>query len=286
MINNDNQNTFIQEFAQELNRLRENPLSFVPALEDKLNSIKNDKIVVALGVKKIVDKSSLRSAIDFLQQVSPVGDRVTVNAKLCTLANVYMFGGDTKIAITESGLDQVSFCTYNEVKKEDCYGDFDRPTEIILCMLINGCRAPLVSSELTNLGIAISNDSVYLCFTSDLQENEESKTSYPGGEFSSYVEIQDCRTGLTDKIKKYGKPVVKAKINEKLGGKSHGKHSKLSTKDRLVNKAKGYISGDPTTGQAAHGGATTGGIIDGGANYQKQSTLLNDKKHRVKLVKY
>lgn len=285
MINNDNQTFFNQEFAQELNRLRKDPSSFVPALEDKLYSSKNGKIVIASGVKKAIDKSSLCSAIDFLQQASPVGDVVSANDKLCTLATVYSKGGDIKTAIVESGLDQVSFCSYTEVKKNDCYGDFDRPAELILSLLINGYRLPLITPELTNFGIAVLSDSIYLCFTSDLQENEESKTSCITGEFTSYVEIQDCRTGLTDKIKKYGKPIVKDKINQKLGGKSHGAH-KASTKDRLVNKAKGIISGDPTTGQAAHGGATTGGMTRGGANYQKQNTLLNDKKHRVKLVKY
>lgn len=272
---NTKSNIFVQELVDELNRLRADPKSYIPALEDKLNCMEGGKLKTSVGEKRFFKngESQIMSAIEFLEKASPSDQKLSTHEKL--------FNIDSTNA--NKTIDGVDYYTCIVLDLTSLIGDIDRPNELIVDMLIKGNCKKLLTPEFTSVGITILGDHLYLCLSSDLEcgINREDHSL-------AYTEIVDCRTGLTEKVKKYAKPILKDQAKQKLsGGKHHKDGKKMSTKDKLIHKAKEVVTGGPSSHTAGPGYQDPSVAQTAQhATYGKQNTLLNDKKHRVKLVKY
>lgn len=79
----------LQDFADEHNKLRMNPRSFIPALQDRVYRLdKHNRIVVKPGVtvKTVEGSIPILEAIEFLEKVTPIPGELQMSATLCNIA--------------------------------------------------------------------------------------------------------------------------------------------------------------------------------------------------------
>jgi len=166
MIKGTKFKNFIDEFCEELNRLRADPTSYVPALGERLNCM--TKGVLKLGggikVKTVEGEAGITEAMEFLGKVSPTSQQVKFNPALCMLSQVYANEGNLETFIEQCGLNDVDYFSYSEVSKDNCLGDFDRPADIIVSLIVDDAnkmktnRETLFSETLTNIGLVFDSN--------------------------------------------------------------------------------------------------------------------------------
>ena len=89
MFNNKKYLATLSEFSEEHNKLRNNPKSFIPALQDRLYRLdKHNRLVVRPGVviKTIEGKAAIQEAIEFLESTNPIPDNLKISKALCKIA--------------------------------------------------------------------------------------------------------------------------------------------------------------------------------------------------------
>lgn len=229
---------FLDEFCDELNRLRNTPTSYIPALEERRNCMTDGVIKVEADkkIQTVEGEEAITEAIDFLEKVSPMDQQVKFNPALCILSQIYAHNGNAQAFVEENGLSDVEYFSYSEISKDNCCGDFDRPADIILDLLIDDGnhsrinRGNLFSDTLTNIGLVFNKECNRLFIAYFAEFTPTNTIQKLGGNMSInnlYDEIQDCRAGLTNK--------------DKHGDKRKERKRKKDKKSSLANRAAAKV---------------------------------------------
>ena len=130
---------FTHEFSRELHRLRKEPKSYIPALEDRLNCLEGGLLKIGPGIKKqtVGGANAILEAIEFCKHVSPTLKHPKVYSTTLKLSQVSMENElQRKLSSKNWIKEDTEFESY-EISKETCFGSFDRPTNIILDLLVD-----------------------------------------------------------------------------------------------------------------------------------------------------
>ena len=260
MLNSTETIAYIQEFEQELTRLRQEPQSFIPALEDKLYSLKGGKLKIRPGVEVEVEGGE-DNITNLISQLSGAKKVVTP-----LQANMGMSLQGSELS------ELVDYFQAIQVGTDRVLGDIQRPCDVITSFMILGELSSIWNDIFSNFALRINESGVDMLLTSDLKDTIVSSIIIE----PMFTEIQDCRTGITDKLKKYGKPILKQKAKDKYRERKYrDKGASKPKKKGMFSKAKDvFKSKDKHAAEPGHGYST------------RQNTLYNNKKDRVKLVKY
>lgn len=222
MLNNTNYITFVQEFSEELNRLRANPESYTPALQDKLQSLGYQK---SKDTKESqIDSNDINKAIEYLQQVEPC-NAVQPELALCTLAQAYAIEG----GVSELNTSHFDCYTHFEVSKLGEEIVSQRPADLIVDMLHSSKdTSALFSSKFTNFGIAFgpNGNSLTLVCSSEIPFKGQEDRNCIFDEVK-YMEVEACCTG---KIKTAAKTAAMSVATKKIGEKIEEKKAEHKAK--------------------------------------------------------
>lgn len=258
MLHNKEYVSFVQEFTEELNRLRWGPSSYIPALQERLNSMPRRRGRTEegpnLSQKDLED--AVHETIDYLMKMAPRVKKINPSLTLCKLSRIYACDGDVSDYILENGLEKVEWYTHSEIQKDKCGGSFERPSDLITDMLLDldskdkSRRENLFNREFTNFGVCYTNEgnTFYIVFSSDFTPGEKAEQSNVFNQPANYSEIEHCCTGKTHKKKKHhmrtalktaaisaATKVATDKVMEKYDKR---KQKKALEKERDVSKGK------------------------------------------------
>lgn len=230
MLSNTSYIAFVQEFAEELNRLRSNPGSYIPALEDKM------LISRYLGEKNFkgsqLELNDIKKAIECLEKAQPCKG-VQPELSLCALAQTYATTG----AVSELHTAQFNWYSHIVVSKLGEEIASLRPADLIVDMLLSyEDTTSLFSSKFTNFGIAfgLNGDSLSLVCSSEVPFKECEDRNCIFDEVK-YVEVEACCTG---KIKTAAKTAAMSIATKKAGEKFEEK--KAEHKEKKARRSLGH----------------------------------------------
>lgn len=130
---------FAHEFSRELHRLRKEPKSFVSALEDRLNCLEGGILKIGPGIKKqtVEGANVILEAIEFCKHVSPTLKHPKVYSTTLKFRQVSMKNELQRKLLSRNWIKEDAEFESYEMSKETCFGSFDRPTDIILDLLVD-----------------------------------------------------------------------------------------------------------------------------------------------------
>lgn len=209
----------IEDMRDEHNKLRQNPRSFIPALQDRLYRMKDGKIIVRTGVKLVTKEgeAAIKEAIEYLEEAEPITQSLKACKALCKSAQGHaddtgpkgMTGhyGSNGSEMTER-IDQ--YVEYAEWKGENCnYSEFNKARDIVIDLLIDDGQADrshrrnLFEPNFICLGVGMAEHSKYrkavvINYASDVTpiDPEDGYMSFPDDQ--EYVEVENKLAGETN----------------------------------------------------------------------------------------
>lgn len=222
MLNNTSYITFVQEFTEELNRLRTNPESYIPVLEDKLLSLRYLREKDTNGSQ--IYLNDIKKIIECLQKVQPC-KAVLPELSLCALAQTYATEGEVS-ELNTSQFDWYASLVLSKLGEEIVS---QRPADLIVDMLLSyEDTSALFSSKFTSFGIAfgLNGDSLSLVCSSEVPFKECEDRNRIFDEVK-YVEVEACCTG---KIKTVAKTAAMSVATKKIGEKIEEKKAEHKAK--------------------------------------------------------
>jgi hypothetical protein len=172
--------------------------------------MKKGVLKVGPGIKKQTAEGSaaIKEAIEYLENASPTSQQIKFDSVISGPSQVYTQDDAVKTFVAENQLEDVDYFAYSEISKETCFGNFDRPTDIILDLLVDdgnssrSNRNNLFSDTLTNIGLIFNEEKDKLTivyFSEEFPTSILEKLSPEADQMEEYVEVQDCRAGVTNK---------------------------------------------------------------------------------------
>jgi len=120
MIKDTQLMNFLDEFCAELNRLRNDPKSYIPVLEDRRHCMKKGVLKVGPGIKKqtVEGSAAIKEAIQFLENASPTIQQIKFDSAISGPSQVYTQDDAVKTFVIENQLEDVDYFAYSELSKE------------------------------------------------------------------------------------------------------------------------------------------------------------------------